>query len=57
MNKAVRILLWIVGILLVTIGYLCYQISMNAFNNYLIFMLSMAFLRLGHALLLIKTQK
>ena len=57
MNKAVRVLLWIVGILLVTIGYLCYQISMNAFNNYLIFMLPMAFLRLGHALLLIKTKR
>jgi len=53
MNNIVRILLWVVFILLITIGVLCYNISMSAFTNYCIFLLPMAGIRLAHNLLLI----
>jgi len=55
MNKFVKILLWISGILLILIGILCYKIGHNAFTNYLYFLVPMALIRLAHSILLILT--
>jgi len=53
----VKIFTVVVFILLVVIGILCYQVSMNAFQNYLIFMVPMVLLRFIRSVLLIKIQK
>jgi hypothetical protein len=57
MNNIVRVLLWVVFGLLITIGVLCYNVSENAFRNYMIFLIPMVLVRLAHSLLLIKVQK
>jgi hypothetical protein len=54
MNNIVRSLYVFVAILLVIIGVLCYQISIDAFKNYCMFLVPMALLRLAHSVLLIK---
>jgi hypothetical protein len=56
MNNIVRGLIWFVSLLLVAIGILCYQVSENAFHNYLIFLVPMALVRMAHSVLLIKTK-
>jgi len=53
----VKIFTAVVFILLIVIGILCYQISINTFYNYLIFMVPMALLRFTRSILLIKIQK
>jgi len=53
----IKIFTAIVSLLLIVIGILCYQISINAFYNYLIFMVPMALLRFTRSILLIKTQR
>jgi hypothetical protein len=54
MNNVVKGLYVFVCVLLVTIGILCYKISIDAFYNYLMFLVPMALVRLAHSVLLIK---
>jgi len=53
----VKIFTAVIFTLLIVIGILCYQISINAFYNYLIFIVPMALLRFARSILLIKIQK
>ena len=53
----IKVFTSVVFILLIVIGILCYQVSINAFYNYLIFMVPMALLRFARSILLIKIQK
>jgi len=57
MNTPVKILLWIIGILFIAIGIMCYQVGHNAFTNYLYFMTPMVALRLLRAIQLINLDK
>jgi len=57
MNNFVRFLYIFVAIMLVMIGILCYQVSIDAFKNFCYFLVPMALLRLAHSVLLIKTQE
>jgi len=54
MNNLVKGLLVFVIVLLLLIGYLCYQVSESAFNNFLIFLVPMALCRLSLCIFKIK---